>query len=184
MNRGNLAIQEPRYSPVPEMPVSPGKERLMLASKRRRTEDKQYLREKTRYHSRAQTRRKRGLQIILSVLLITAMLAFLLYNQSRVVELSMANSSLLAKIQEAQVASVQKESEILQLTDIERIRSEAAKYGFREPGPDQVVYLSIPKQDKLLLSPALVKDEAEAELASYEEAAYNNIENYFRARRP
>ncbi len=155
------------------------KRTLMLAPKKK-TDSKRYIQEKAQYRAKAQARAKRMVQLVIAIFAISVMLLLLLMNQSKVVELNFANAQLQKSISKAQIMNVQKQSEIIQLTDLEAIRAKAILLGFQEPGPDQIIYLAVPKKDKLLLQ-GQVDSENSAELSPVEEAAYNNIEAYFRS---
>lgn len=154
-----------------------------MVAPKHKSDSKRYIQEKTQYKTRAFERARRTIQVVLCIAAISAMLTFLLFNQSKVVELNFANAQLQSAITKAQIVNVQKQSEIVQLTDLDAIRSKAILLGFQEPGPDQIIYLAVPKQDKLVIQVEGVGDGTN-EVSPVDEAAYKNLEGFFRTLQP
>lgn len=102
-----------------------------MVAPRSKTENRRYMQEKTQYKNRAHERARRTIQVVLCIAAISAMLTFSLFSQSKVVEMNFANAQLQNAITKAQIINVQKQSEIVQLTDLEAIRSKAILLGFR-----------------------------------------------------
>ncbi len=156
-----------------------------MVAPRNLSNSKRYVQEKTQYRNRAFERARRTIQVILCIAAITGMLTFLLFNQTKVVELNFANAELQDKITRAQIVNVQKQSEIVQLTDLDAVRAKAVLLGFQEPGPDQIIYLAVPKQDKLVLQPGSGESaDGSTEVSPVDEAAYKNLEGFFRTLQP
>ncbi len=182
MNRSNLALQDFDPSSIGQELSSERKRSLMVAP-RSKTENRRYMQEKTQYKNRAHERARRTIQVVLCIAAISAMLTFSLFSQSKVVEMNFANAQLQNAITKAQIINVQKQSEIVQLTDLEAIRSKAILLGFQEPGPEQIIYLAVPKKDRLVLRPEGNEEES-AEVSPIDEAAFKNLEGFFRTLQP
>ena len=182
VNRSNLALQDFDPSSIGQELSSERKRSLMVAP-RSKTENRRYMQEKTQYKNRAHERARRTIQVVLCIAAISAMLTFSLFSQSKVVEMNFANAQLQNAITKAQIINVQKQSEIVQLTDLEAIRSKAILLGFQEPGPEQIIYLAVPKKDRLVLRPEGNEEES-AEVSPIDEAAFKNLEGFFRTLQP
>lgn len=143
-----------------------------------------YLQLKARYKKRTLEKTRLGLQIVLSVLAISAMLILLLFNQSKIVEINFKNSQLNSSIKEVKISNIQKESELVALKDYEDIKTRAYLMGFQEPSKDQIIYLAVPKQDRMVIA-----DNSE-EIADVngdlprQDINFGKLEGFFRSLKP
>lgn len=141
-----------------------------------------YSYEEEKYKNAAKQRTKRTAQLIFAIAAITAMLFMLLLNQSRIVEMNFKNSKLKSEISELKVTNIQKESEIVSLLSKEDVRTRAFLLGFQEPDPGQIVYLSMPKQDRMVIEQTDKVAGADKKL-SVEDTELNNytkLEKFYR----
>lgn len=88
---------------------------------------------------------------VVIILLITLVLGFLLFNQSEVLQISFENAKIENQINKLTIANTQQRSELVERTDLVRVRERAIALGLIEPGEKQIRKVEIPVSDSLIV---------------------------------
>jgi hypothetical protein len=181
---GNLALQRRRSAsiqhvkrqsvnrqeriPMKRIPVTatPAPEQSSLAKAR-------YIR-----HALACRRLKLLAGIVLTVLLVAAVFALVVYRQAMILEMNFQNLSVERQITKINQENGQISEDLAQKTNLDLIRHVAVeRLGLQDPARSQIATVTIPDTDRVVFaSPAAGNPDEEAYLAS----VFSTIEGYFK----
>ena len=131
------------------------------------------------YHRQmARQRISRIFACAVAVSIVTAAFAGILYRNSRILELNYANVKLEKEITQIEKEENQIKEELSKKTDLNSIRTLAIeRLGMQDPGQKQIILVSIPTGDRLIMgSDAGDNSDENTQLSS----ALTNIEGFFK----
>lgn len=149
----------------------------IMARPKMSPESRLYYQQKARYERETGVRKRRYRQMGLCLLAVSLMVGLVLYHQSRVLSDGYDNAELKREINLLQIENSQKESEILAGTNMEEVIERAIKLGFKDPGSDQIIYLNVPRKDRLDLG---TNTKGQAPVAESYDRTLDKLEAYYR----
>lgn len=125
-------------------------------------------------------RRKYLAAAVVLIMIVFSGLIALLYNQSRVIEVTAQNAALQQQINDLTKENAQRREEISKSLDLATIRREAERMGLQPPSEMQIVNVKISEEDEIITN----LKEANAEGVDNDEAdmaqIFANVEGFFK----
>ena len=130
------------------------------------------------YHRQmARQRISRIFACVVAVSVVTASFVGILYRNSRILEMKYANVRLEKEIAQIEKEENQIKEELSKKTDLNTIRALAIeRLGMQDPGQKQIILVSIPTGDRLIMGSDTDKKDGDTQMSS----ALTNIEGFFK----